>query len=94
MNALNNSLINYVACIYSGTSDCGPSEIGTQYNRLLYKGHSSRFKKNCFPIDLEPPKEDNLSTKDTTAEFILSPTCTVFGGSTVCRFKLYSLTSY
>ena len=30
---------------YSGTSDSGPSEIGTQYNRPLYKGHSSRSQK-------------------------------------------------
>ena len=34
-------------------------------------------------VHFEPPKEDNLSTNDTTAEFILSPTCPLFGGSTV-----------
>ena len=42
--------------------------------------------KIVFPIaliDFEPPKEDNLSTKDKTAEFILSPMCPLFGGSTV-----------
>ena len=49
---------------YSLVHDSGPSEIGTQYNRPLYKGH--RVIR----------REDNLSTKDTTAEFynLLSPT--------------------
>ena len=28
--------------VYSKTSDSGPSEIGTVYNRPLYKGHSLR----------------------------------------------------
>ena len=76
--------------IYSGTSDSGPSEIGTHYNRPLYKGHRSRSQKFDFPIVLihfEPLKEDNLSTKDTAAEFILSPTCPLFGGSTVQCFQ-------
>ena len=39
-----------------------------------------------FPIvivHLEPLKEDNLSIKDKTAEFVLSSTCLLFGGSTV-----------
>ena len=33
---------------YSGTSNSGPSDEGTQYNRPLYKGHSPKFcyKKN------------------------------------------------
>ena len=42
--------------------------------------------KICFLIVLihfKPPKEDNLSTKETTAEFIVSPMCPLFGGSTV-----------
>ena len=34
-------------------------------------------------VHLEPLKEDNLSVKDKTAEFILFPTCPLFGGSTV-----------
>ena len=44
---------------YSGTPDSGPSEIGTQYNRPLYKGHRAR---NLLPytcvviIHFEPPK--------------------------------------
>ena len=36
--------------MYSGTSDSEPSEIGTQYNGPLYKGHSSI--KNLFPYRL------------------------------------------
>ena len=34
-------------------------------------------------VHLEPLKENNLSIKDKTAEFILSPTCPLFGDSTV-----------
>ena len=30
---------------YSGTSDSGPSAIGTQYNIPLYKGYRSRSQK-------------------------------------------------
>ena len=30
---------------YSGTSDSGPSEIGTLYNKPLYKGHCLRSQK-------------------------------------------------
>ena len=76
--------------IYSGTSDSGPSKIGTQYNRPLYKGHRSRSQIVGFPMVLihyDPPKEDNLSTKDTIAEFILSPKCPLFRGSTVDASK-------
>ena len=39
------SVMMYCITIYSGTSDSGPSEIGTQYNRPLYKGHRSRSQK-------------------------------------------------
>ena len=42
--------------------------------------------------NLEPPKEDDLSIKDKTAEFILSPICPLFGGSTVCnKYKIYAV---
>ena len=41
--------------IYSGTSDSGPSEIGTQYIRPHYKGHRLWSPKFCFPIVFEPP---------------------------------------
>ena len=35
--------------MYSGTSDSGPSEIGKQYNRSLYKGHTVQGPKNLVP---------------------------------------------
>ena len=31
--------------MYSGTSDSGPFEIGTLYNKPLYKGYCSRPQK-------------------------------------------------
>ena len=31
--------------LYSGTSDSGPSEIRTLYDKPLYKGHCSRSQK-------------------------------------------------
>ena len=34
-----------------GTTNSGPSEIGTQYNRLLYKGLNR--SKSCFPKVLQ-----------------------------------------
>ena len=63
----------YMQWEYSGTSDSGLSKIGTLYNKPLYKGHCLRFQKLHY----------NLSIKDKTTEFILSPTCPLFGGSTV-----------
>ena len=36
-------------------------------------------------IHFEPPKEENLSTKNKLAEFMSSPKCPKFGGSTVCH---------
>ena len=48
--------------------------MGTQYNRPTLV----EAPKIVFPITLihfEPPQEDNLSAKDKTAEFILSPMC-------------------
>ena len=70
--------------IYSGTLDSKPSEIGTQYNIPLNRGHRPRFQKFAtlyYQYILNLLEKDNLSTKDKTAEFILSP---LFGGSTVC----------
>ena len=58
--------------MYSRASVSGHSKIGTLYNRPLYKGHT----KIIFPIALihfEPLKEDNLCTKDKTAELIFFP---------------------
>ena len=40
---------------------------------------------------LEPLKEDNLSIKDRTAEFMLSPTCPLLGDSTVFIHLLLSM---
>ena len=49
-----------------------------------------KVTKVCFPIySYEPPKEDNFSTKDTTAEFILYPKCPLFGGSAVITEPLH-----
>ena len=78
--------------IYSGTSDSGPSEIGTLYNKPLYKGHCSRSMPYSFStLILEPLKEDNLSIKDKVAEFILSPTCPLFRGSTVNLLIMFKM---
>ena len=44
---------------YSKTSDSGSSEIGTVYNRSLYKGHCLRSQIFTLPIvliHLQPPK--------------------------------------
>ena len=78
-------MYRYIQGYYSGTFDSGPSEIGTLYNKPLYKGHCSRSQKLHALVHLEPLKEDivNLSIKDKTAGFILSPMCPLFGGSTV-----------
>jgi len=55
-----------------------------RYNRPLYKGQFSRSQIIRFPIVLiHFEEEDNLSTKDTTAESILSPKCLLFRGFTV-----------
>ena len=51
VNTLNhaNSLKHHssatLAIVYSGTSDSGPSKIGTLYNKPLFKGHCSRSQK-------------------------------------------------
>ena len=58
----------YMEWEYSGTSDSGLSKIGTLYNKPLYKaGHCLRFQK----LHSLPRKEDNLSIKDKTTEFII-----------------------
>ena len=64
--------------IYSGTSNYSESsEIETLYNKSLDKGHHClRSPKITFPIVLIPLKEDDLSTKDKTADVPL------FRGST------------
>ena len=40
------------------------------------------YGPSIFPvIHFESPKEENLSTKNKSAEFMLSPKCPLFGGS-------------
>ena len=41
---------------FSETSDSGPSERGTQYNRPLSIKDTGEGPKFCFPIHFEPPK--------------------------------------
>ena len=74
--------------VYSQTFDSGPSdrEIGTQYNKPLYKG---RFSRSWFAYgSLNLREEDNLSTKDKRLEFILFPKCPLFGGLTVVEREI------
>ena len=52
--------------VYSQTSNSGPSEIGTQYNKPLYKGHFSRSQIIGLPmvlIHFEPPRRGQLLYK-------------------------------
>jgi len=59
-----------MSVVYSKTSDSG--------NRLLYKVH---FQIIGFPMaSLNLREEDNLSTRDTTADFILSLICLCLEG--------------
>ena len=46
-------------------------------------------------MHFEPPKEDNLSTKDRSAAFMLSPKFPLLGDSTfkLCTFCLLTLSS-
>ena len=46
------------------TSDSGLSQIRTQFNKPLYKGHNLRSQYIIPTIHFEPPKEENLSTKN------------------------------
>ena len=83
------SLIQGLLCMYSGTS-----EIGTKYNRPLFKGHRSKsqffsYINTSNTFSASEISEDNLSTKDKTAEFILSSTCSLFGGSTECHSTMH-----
>ena len=56
---------------------------------LFYKGHcTTQAPKNYPPysfniLTTSEKRMTDLSTKDKTIEFILSPTCPLFGGSTV-----------
>ena len=63
-------------------------QIRTQYNKPLYKGHGLRSQYNSYNT-LEPPNEENLSTKKKSDEFISSPKCPIFGGSPVHHSHTY-----
>ena len=65
---------------YRGTSESGLSQIRTQYNKPLYKGHDLWSQYNSYNTLFEPLKEENHSTKDKSAEFMSSPKCSLFGG--------------
>ena len=75
----------------SGTSNIGPSEIGTQYyiqRTYIILFEISKITCPIVLVHLVPRTEDNLSIKDKTDEFILSPTCPIFRGSTVVHSVL------
>ena len=53
------SLLQLQCYYYSKTSDSGPSDIGTVYNRPLYKGHclwSQIFTLPIVLVHLQPPR--------------------------------------
>ena len=58
---------------YSETSDNGPSEIGTQYNKLLNKGHFSRSQTIGLPIVFEPPRRWQLLYKGWNTWIYIGP---------------------
>ena len=69
---------------YSQTSDSGPSEIGTRYNKTLYKGRFSRSQIFGLPmvlIHFEPPERTTSlqRTKDLNlyCSFVRRFDCTV-----------------
>ena len=74
---------------YSGTSISGLSKIWTQCNKPLYKGHDSQ--PHVIPtVQLEPPKEENLSTKNKGVEFMPSPKCHLSEASTKLKHTTHS----
>ena len=54
------------------TSDSGLSRIRRQYKKPLYNGHDLWSQYNSYNA-FEPHKEENLSTKNTSAELIVDP---------------------
>ena len=71
----------YYVFLYSRASNSGSTEKGTLFVRPLYKGHCFRSQNVTFPIvsiHWEPPRRDDLSTRDKPAEFILSPKYLLF----------------
>ena len=70
---------------YSETSNSGLSQIWTQYHKPLYKGYDLRSQYNSYNA-FEPPKEEKLSAKNKSVEFMMSPKCPLFGDSTSVFF--------
>ncbi len=65
-----------VYCIYSKTSDSGPSEIGTQYNKPLNKGRFSMPQIIGLPIVLmhfEPPRRGQPLYKGQNTLIYIGP---------------------
>ena len=67
---------------YSGTSDSGLSQMRTQYDKPLYKGHNLWFQYNSYNT-LSKRKTSLQRTKQLNL-CMLSPKCPLFRGSTVC----------
>ena len=70
--------------MYTVNCDSGPSEIGTQYDSPLYKGHRSRSQSwFLYSSNERRPKEDNLRlwTKNRNSWFIVCLASSCFIGS-------------
>ena len=81
-----------VICLYHGTSNSGLSQIRTQFNKPLCKGHSLRSQYNSYDTFCTSEKR-KLLYKNKSPEFMLSPKCPSFGGSlTVPCVWPYTLT--
>ena len=64
--------------IYSKTSDSGPSEIGTVYNRPLYEGHwlrSQIFTLSIVSIHLQSPRRGQPLYKGQKQVNLYCPQC-------------------
>ena len=73
---------------------CGPSIIPTiQFEPPKEENLSTKdmnYGPSIIPtIHFKPPKEENLSTKNKSAEFMPSPKCPLFRGSTVRQKPYY-----
>ena len=60
-----------------------PQRKGHLFTRNIAQGPKNYFPYIFNTLHDNLREEDNLSTKDKTSEFILSPTCPLFRGSTV-----------
>ncbi len=69
-------IIHVYIIIYSKTSDSGPSEKGTQYNKPLNKGRFSRSQIIGLPIVLihfEPPRKGQPLYKGQNTLIYIGP---------------------